>query len=121
HFTEEMAHAQSHPFVRQLDLYLAGGDEIHRVAGFAAAHDDSARLGLLRPQEPHDVGDLVGGELGEQGHPPDHSPGHDKVAAMNFLRKSIGDDANGQRHHDQTEEYGHGGNHFAPGGNPPHG
>ena len=55
-----MADAEAGVLVRQLDLDLAGGDEIHRTAGLAAPHDDAARLDRLGPQQPHDVGDLAG-------------------------------------------------------------
>ena len=97
---EEMAHSEPRTLVRQFDLDLAGGDEIHRVARLAAAHDHRAGLDLLGPQQPHDVGDFIGGKTRKQRDPRHHSPSDNEVAAVNFLGEGIGHDADGERDHD---------------------
>src|SRR5215470_6569675 len=64
---EEMTGAEPNALVLELDLHFASRDEIHGMSGLAALGDDVSGLDLLGAQEPHDVGDIGGLKLGEQG------------------------------------------------------
>ena len=90
---------EPHLLMRQLDLDLARGDEIHRGGRVAAPHQDFAGLDGLRPQQPHDVGDLGCSEMGEQRHPRQHAPGDHEIAPLHLVGKRGRDDRDRQRDH----------------------
>src|SRR5215469_16691583 len=108
---EEMPCAETKPLLRQIDLDLAGRDEIHGMRQLSATSNYSAGLDRLRAQEPHDVGDLTRVKVLEQRHAGHHAPRHHELTAVNFARESSGHDAYRQRNHDESSTDRHCGNH----------
>jgi hypothetical protein len=88
--------------IEGLSEALAEG--LSKMSGLAPLGDDVSSLDPLRAQQPHDVGDIGGLQLGEQGHAGDHAPSHDKVATVDLVGEGRGDDADRQRDHDQSNE-----------------
>ena len=110
---EERAVREPHLLVRQRDLDLAGGDEIHRRGRIAPPHQYLALLDGARPQQPHDVGDLGCREMREQRHPRQHAPGDDEIAPLHLLGKGGRDDRDRQRDHGKAADDGEDGDELS--------
>jgi hypothetical protein len=81
----------------------------------AAARDQRAGRHGLRAQIAHDLGDGWRVEQPKQRHARHHSPGDDEFAAVNFLRKGGGDNADRQAEHYEAKQHGEGRDHAADG------
>src|SRR6266478_6186580 len=81
----------------QLHLVLALDDEIHAVAGLAAAHDDGAGRVVARAQQPRHLGDQRGPDVVEKRYLGDELPGAQKLAPTQLLGIAVDDDAGPQR------------------------
>ncbi len=110
---EEMADAEPHLLLRQVDLDLAGSDEIHRTRRAPLAHDDPARLDRLSRELAGDIGDLAGGQPGEQRHARHHAPGDDEIAPVDLVGERRRHDADRQGQHEDAHEHGQPADHAA--------
>ena len=93
---DKLAGAEDHVLRGQLHFDFAVDDEIHAVAGGAAAHDHRAGREIARPQQFGDLGDQRGADIVEERHLGDQLPGAQELAPPQLMGIPIGDDAGPQ-------------------------
>ena len=88
HLAEELARAHDSRLRLQFDRNLARNDEIHAVAGLAAADDDLARAESARPEKLRHLGDARGTQPMEERDARDEVPGAQELAAPHLLAEA---------------------------------